>query len=42
GAVGEGDTAKTNDTVIVRGRYPIPQQVFTLGIGFKWNVVVQP
>jgi Putative Ig domain len=42
GAVAQGETAKTSDTVTVRARFPVPSQVFTLGIGFKWNVVVKP
>jgi hypothetical protein len=42
GAVGQDETAKTNDTVILRSRFPIPRELFQLGIGFKWNVVVQP
>lgn len=42
GAVSENDTAKTNDTVTVRSRFPVPTEIFKLGIGFKWNVTVQP
>ena len=42
GAVGQDETAKTNDTVTLRSRFPIPRELFQLGIGFKWNVVVQP
>lgn len=42
GAVSEGDTAKTNDTVVLRSRFPVPAVIFNLGIGFKWNVLVQP
>ncbi|AZN35468.1 hypothetical protein [Iodobacter ciconiae] len=42
GAVGQGDIAKTNDTVILRTRIPISAAIFKLGIGFKWDIVVQP
>ncbi len=42
GAVGEGETAKTNDTVTIRSRFPIPGSVLKSGVGFKWNVVNTP
>lgn len=48
GAVAEGETVKTNDTVTIRSKFAIPGDVFKLGMGFgvgflfKWNVVVQP
>ncbi|WP_265284513.1 fibronectin type III domain-containing protein [Verminephrobacter aporrectodeae] len=48
GAVGEGETVKTRDTVVLRSRFPIPPTVFKFGIGlgfgawFRWNVVTQP
>jgi hypothetical protein len=42
GAVNEGETAKTNDTVTVRARFPVPDVIFKLGVGFKWNVTVTP
>jgi hypothetical protein len=42
GAVGEGETAKTNDTVTLRSLFPIPPEFFSLGWGFKWSVVVKP
>ena len=42
GAVGEGETAKTNDTVTLRSRFPIPAVAFQIGIGFRWNVVTLP
>jgi lipoprotein-anchoring transpeptidase ErfK/SrfK len=42
GAVGEGETAKTNDTVTIRSRFPIPSVILKSGIGFRWNVVVLP
>jgi hypothetical protein len=42
GAVGQGETAKTGDTVTVRARFQVPALIFQLGIGFKWDVVVQP
>lgn len=42
GAVGSGETAKTNDTVTLRSRVPIPAGLFKLGAGFMWNVEVRP
>jgi hypothetical protein len=42
GAVGQGETAKTSDTVTVRARFQVPALIFQLGIGFKWQVVAQP
>jgi len=42
GAVNEGETAKTNDTVTVRARFPVPDAIFKLGVGFKWDVTVTP
>lgn len=42
GAVSEDASAKTNDTVTLRARFPVPDTVFKLGLGFKWNVTVQP
>ena len=48
GAVAEGETVKTNDTVTIRSKFAIPGDVFKIGIGlgagfwFKWNVDVQP
>ncbi len=42
GAVAEGETAKSNDVIILRANFPIPKEIFKLGIGVHWNVVVQP
>jgi hypothetical protein len=42
GAVGQGENAKTNDTVIVRSRFQVPANFFRLGRGFRWNVTVLP
>lgn len=41
GATGKGDTGKTADTVTLRSRFPVPQQVFKIGAGFRWNVVAK-
>lgn len=41
GAVNEGDTAKTSDTVTVRTRIQIPSTIFRL-VPSAWTVVVQP
>lgn len=42
GAVSAGETAKSIDTVTVRTRFPVPMEIFKRGIGFRWNVTVQP
>jgi hypothetical protein len=42
GAVGAGETAKTNDTITVRASVLIPTEAFELGLGFHWTVTVQP
>jgi len=42
GAVAEGNTAKTSDTITLRSNFPIPKEIFKLGFGFKWNVTVLP
>ena len=41
GAIGQGNTGKTTDVVTLRSRFPVPVQVFKLGSGFRWNVVVK-
>lgn len=41
GATGQGDTGKTKDTVTLRSRSPVPEQLFKLGAGFRWNVMVK-
>ncbi|GHU15493.1 hypothetical protein FACS189441_7240 [Betaproteobacteria bacterium] len=42
GAIGQGETVKTEDTVTLRSFFPIPDLVFKLGIGFLWKVEIQP
>jgi len=42
GAVASGETVKGADTVTIRSRFPIPQEIFKLGIGVKWNVTIKP
>jgi hypothetical protein len=42
GAVGPGDTAKTNDTITVRSNKAISPSTFRRGSGYQWTVVVQP
>jgi hypothetical protein len=42
GAVGAGETAKTNDTITVRAGILVPPMAFELGLGFHWTVTVQP
>jgi hypothetical protein len=42
GAVGRNETAKTDDTVILRSRFPVPAVLFKLGIGFHWKIEIQP
>lgn len=42
GAVGKGDTARTNDRVVIRSLLPIPHDVIKSGLGFKWKVTVRP
>lgn len=48
GAVGQGETVKTGDTVTLHSRFQIPSSVFAQGIGlgfgpwFRWDVEVQP
>lgn len=42
GAVGQGDTAKTSDTITIRSRFAIPATIFSLGNGIRWNVTTSP
>lgn len=42
GAVGAGETAKTTDTVVIQTSFPVPKNIFSLGVGTKWDVTVQP
>ena len=42
GAVGEDEYAQTTATVRLRSASPIPESVFRLGEGFKWEVTVKP
>jgi hypothetical protein len=45
GAVSEGETAKTHDTVTLRTKFPIPEKMFERGKrgkDFKWTVTVHP
>ena len=42
GAVGPGDTAKTNDTVRLRANFRFPADMAKLKTKFKWNVTIEP
>lgn len=42
GAVARGETARTNDRVVIRSPLPIPHEVIKSAFGFKWKVTVQP
>jgi len=42
GAVSKGETARTNDRVVIRAPLPIPHEVIKSALGFKWKVTVQP
>ncbi|HHV48003.1 MAG TPA: hypothetical protein GXX56_03430 [Rhodocyclaceae bacterium] len=42
GAASKGETVKTNDRVVVRSNFPIPEEIMKKGLGFKWKVTVQP
>ena len=42
GAVGSGESVHSIDTVVLRARFAIPISTFQIGLGFRWDVVVQP
>lgn len=42
GAVNTGESTKTNDVIVLRSRFAIPDTVLRLGIGFRWNVMAAP
>ncbi|WP_432728903.1 hypothetical protein [Variovorax sp. W6] len=42
GAVGAGETAKTNDTITVRSNFQVPPGLFKAGLHLRWTATVQP
>lgn len=41
GAVGSGDSAKTNDTIVLRSAVKLPSAVFKLGMSFYWSITAK-
>jgi hypothetical protein len=42
GATHQGDTLLSEDTLTLRSPYQVSAATFRQGIGFKWNVTVEP